>query len=53
MRIDIGEVETLAQRLRLETAGPAELLVEMLNELRDPVYMRSLAAGGDLLKAFR
>ena len=53
MRIDIGEVETLTQRLRLETASPAELLVEMLNGLRDPVYMRSLAAGAELLKAFR
>jgi glucose-6-phosphate dehydrogenase assembly protein OpcA len=53
MRIDIGEVETLTQRLRLESPGPAELLVEMLNELRDPVYMRSLAAGADLLRAFR
>jgi len=53
VRIDIGERETLTERLPLDTPAPAELLVEMLNGMRDPVYMRSLAAAADLLKAFR
>jgi glucose-6-phosphate dehydrogenase assembly protein OpcA len=53
VRIDIGEVEALSERMRFETPAPAELLVEMLNGQRDPVYLRSLAAAADLLKAFR
>jgi hypothetical protein len=53
LRIDIGEVETLHQRLRMDAPGPAELLVEMLTARRDPVYLRALAAAAELLRAFR
>jgi glucose-6-phosphate dehydrogenase assembly protein OpcA len=52
LRIDIGEVETLRQRLPMDAPGPAELLVEMLTARRDPVYLRALAAAAELLKAF-
>jgi len=53
VRIDIGESETLTERLPLQTPAPVELLVEMLNQRPDQVYMRSLGAAADLLKAFR
>ncbi|HEX6351074.1 MAG TPA: glucose-6-phosphate dehydrogenase assembly protein OpcA [Candidatus Dormibacteraeota bacterium] len=53
VRIGIGESETLTERLPLQTPAPVELLVEMLNQRPDPVYMRSLGAAADLLKAFR
>lgn len=53
LRIDIGEVETLRQRLPMAGPGPAELLVEMLTARRDPVYLRALASAAELLRAFR
>ena len=46
-------VAHLTERLPLQTPAPVELLVEMLNQRPDQVYMRSLGAAADLLKAFR
>jgi glucose-6-phosphate dehydrogenase assembly protein OpcA len=50
--IDIGESQTLRHVQRVETEDEATLLLELLSTgALDPVYMRSLAAAADLMRA--
>jgi glucose-6-phosphate dehydrogenase assembly protein OpcA len=52
--IDIGEAETLRNVQRVEAEDEATLLLELLSTgARDPVYTRSLAAAGELMRALK
>jgi Glucose-6-phosphate dehydrogenase subunit len=54
VRIDIGSVETLHQRLSLPEPAESELLLHALaTARRDRVYLRSLAAAAKLVDALR
>ncbi len=50
--IDIGQADTLRHVQRIESTDEAALLVQLLAlGGRDPVYVRSLAAGAELMRA--